>query len=44
MRQCRNRFYSNANHTRRIRKGHDVTKSDACAQKNAQDASSVHVD
>jgi len=26
-------FYSNADHTRRIRKGPDVTKSDACAQK-----------
>ena len=26
-------FYSNADHTRRIRKGRDVTKSDACAQK-----------
>ena len=25
--------YSNADHTRRIRKGRDVTKSDACAQK-----------
>jgi len=33
MRQYRNRFYSNADHTRRIRKGRDVTKSDACAQK-----------
>jgi len=27
-------FYSNADHTRRIRKGRDVTKSDACAQKS----------
>jgi len=26
-------YYSNADHTRRIRKGRDVTKSDACAQK-----------
>jgi len=26
-------FHSNADHTRRIRKGCDVTKSDACAQK-----------
>jgi len=26
-------FYSNADHTTRIRKGRDVTKSDACAQK-----------
>ena len=33
MRQYKNRFYSNADHTRRIRKGRDVTKSDACAQK-----------
>jgi len=33
MRQYRNRFYSNADHTRRIRKGCDVTKSDTCAQK-----------
>ena len=31
--QYRNRFYSNADHTRRIRKGRDVTKSDACARK-----------
>jgi len=31
--QYRNRFYSNADHTRRIRKGCNVTKSDACAQK-----------
>jgi len=33
MRQHRNKFYSNADHTRRIRKGRDVTKSDACPQK-----------
>ena len=33
MRQCRNRFYSNAGHTRRIRKGRDVTKSYTCTQK-----------
>ena len=33
MRQYRNTFYSNADHTRRIGKGRDVTKSDACAQK-----------
>jgi len=33
MRQYRHRFYLNADHTRRIRKGRDVTKSDACAQK-----------
>jgi len=33
MRQYRNRFYSNADRTRRIRKGCDVTKSHACAQK-----------
>jgi len=26
-------FYSNADHTRCIKKGRDVTKSDACAQK-----------
>jgi len=32
MRQCRNRFFLNADHTRRIKKGRDVTKSDACAQ------------
>ena len=34
MRQYRNRFYSNADHTRRIRKGCNVTKSDACAKKS----------
>jgi len=33
MRQYRNSFYSNAGHTRRINKGRDVTKSDACARK-----------
>ena len=33
MRQYRNRFCSNADHTKRIRKGCGVTKSDACAQK-----------
>jgi len=33
MRQYRNRFYSNADHTKRIRKRRDVTKSDACDQK-----------
>ena len=33
MGQYRNRLYSNADHTRRITKGRDVTKSDACAQK-----------
>jgi len=33
MRQYRNSFYSNADHTRRIKKGRDVTKSDACDQK-----------
>jgi len=33
MRQYRNRFYSNAAPTRCIRKGRDVIKSDACAQK-----------
>ena len=33
MRQYRNRFYSNADHTRRIREGRDVTKSDACVHK-----------
>jgi len=33
MRQYRNRFYSNADHPKRIRKGRDVTKSDACAPK-----------
>jgi len=32
MRQYRNSFYSNADHTRRIKKGRDVTKSDACAR------------
>jgi len=31
--QYRNSFYSNADHTRRIRKGRGVTKSDECAQK-----------
>jgi len=30
---ARTHFYSNADHTRRIRKGRDVTKSDAFAQK-----------
>jgi len=40
MRQYRNRFYSNAGPTRRIRKRRDITKSDPCVrQKNAQDAS-----
>jgi len=33
MRQHRNRFYAIADHTRRIRKWHDVTISDACARK-----------
>jgi len=33
VRQHRNRFYSNADHARRIRKGRDLKKSDACAQK-----------
>jgi len=33
MRQYRNRFYSNADHTRCIRKERDVTKSDACVKK-----------
>ena len=28
-----NRLYSNAHHTRRIRKGRDITKLDPCAQK-----------
>ena len=33
MRQYRNRFCSNADHTKRIRKWCDVTKSDSCAPK-----------
>ena len=33
MRQYRNRFYSNADHTRRIKKGRDVTKSDYVPKK-----------
>jgi len=33
MRQYRNSFYSNVDHTRRIKKGRDVTKSDAYARK-----------
>jgi len=33
MHQYKNRFYSNADHTRCIRKGRDATKSDACAKK-----------
>jgi len=33
MRQYRNRFYSNADHIRCIRKGRDVTKPYACAKK-----------
>jgi len=37
MRQYRNRFYSNADHTRRIRKRRDITKSDPrVRQKSAQ--------
>jgi len=39
LRQYRNRLCSNVDYNRRIRKIHDIAKSDPCVrQKNAQDA------